>query len=199
VSNTKICTKCKFELPLSGFNKDSGNIGGLRSACKKCRSAITAQWRAKNKEYVNNQAREYKAKNIDNIRAISKKSQSKKSYKDKRKIRYKNRSIQDKLKALLRTRVYNALKGKLKEQSCLVLLGCTISEFKAHLESLFQSSMSWDNWSLYGWHIDHIIPLSSFDLSNSEELAKACHYTNLQPLWAKDNLSKSNKLYVNVE
>ena len=54
--------------------------------------------------------------------------------------------------------------------------------------------MTWDNWSLVGWHIDHEIPLYAFDLTDREQLLRACHYTNLQPMWAIDNLEKSNKL-----
>jgi hypothetical protein len=54
--------------------------------------------------------------------------------------------------------------------------------------------MTWENWSKYGWHIDHIKPLSSFNLTDYEQLKMACHYTNLQPMWAKDNLIKSNKV-----
>lgn len=56
--------------------------------------------------------------------------------------------------------------------------------------------MLWSNYSHSVWHIDHITPLASFDLTNREELLKACHYTNLQPLWAKENCSKGAKLYV---
>jgi 5-methylcytosine-specific restriction endonuclease McrA len=59
--------------------------------------------------------------------------------------------------------------------------------------------MSWENWSKDGWHIDHIVPLSKFDLTNPKEMGMACHYTNLQPLWAKDNLSKGNRIVESVE
>lgn len=54
--------------------------------------------------------------------------------------------------------------------------------------------MSWDNWSLKGWHIDHIYPLSKFDLTDPKEFKKACHCTNLQPLWATENIIKSAKI-----
>lgn len=85
-----------------------------------------------------------------------------------------------------------AIKVNAKSGSAVRDLGCSVDFLKTYLESLFQSGMSWDNWTLNGWHIDHISPLSSFNLSNRDELLKACHYTNLQPLWAKDNLAKSN-------
>ena len=71
-------------------------------------------------------------------------------------------------------------------------MGCTIKELKQHLESKFVDGMTWDNRS--EWHIDHKIPCSSFDLSKKEEQQKCFHYNNLQPLWAIDNLKKSNKI-----
>jgi len=73
-------------------------------------------------------------------------------------------------------------------------LGCTIDELKARLESPFQPGMTWDNWGLYGWHIDHIIPLASFNLEDREQFLKVNHYTNLQPLWCDDNWEKGCKL-----
>jgi hypothetical protein len=72
------------------------------------------------------------------------------------------------------------------------IIGCSPQELKEHLEKQFVSGMTWENRN--EWHIDHIIPLSS--AKTEEELYKLCHYTNLQPLWAEDNLKKSNKIIV---
>lgn len=108
-------------------------------------------------------------------------------------VKNKN-EIQYKLKKTLRSRLHSAIKLNQKSGSALKDLGCTISELKTYLESKFQPGMSWDNWGIYGWHIDHIKPLSSFDLKDRKQLLEACHYTNLQPLWAQDNLAKGDTL-----
>lgn len=94
----------------------------------------------------------------------------------------------------LRCRLNKAIKGNFKSGSAVEDLGCSIDEFKAYIESKFKLGMCWENWGRKGWHIDHIIPLSAFDLTNYEQFKKACHYSNLQPLWAKENLSKSDKV-----
>ena len=99
--------------------------------------------------------------------------------------------INFRIKENLRGRLYKAIKNNSKAKSTLKLLGCTIDELKAHITSLFLKGMTWDN---YGkWHIDHIKPCSLFDFSKGEEQLKCFHYTNLQPLWAIDNLIKNNK------
>jgi len=67
-----------------------------------------------------------------------------------------------------------------------------VPELMAYLEALFTPGMTWDNRGLYGWHIDHIKPLASFDLTDREQFLQACHYTNLQPLWWQDNLKKGS-------
>lgn len=73
-------------------------------------------------------------------------------------------------------------------------LACTVEQLKAHLQNLFQPGMTWDN---YGdWHVDHKYPLSLAYREGPEAFAKACHYTNLQPLWAEDNLKKSNSIEI---
>lgn len=110
-------------------------------------------------------------------------------------IRDEERSKTDinyKIKKRLRCRIWHALKGIYKTKRTEELIGCKYQEFIKYLESKFQIDMTWDN---YGkWHIDHIIPCDAFDLSLQENQEKCFHYTNLQPLWAKDNLLKSNKI-----
>lgn len=95
----------------------------------------------------------------------------------------------------LRSRIGSFLKykGHQKDSSVTRSLGCSKEELKEHLESRFSDGMSWENYGRTGWHIDHIIPLCELDLTKTDELAKACHYTNLQPLWAVDNLAKRFK------
>lgn len=91
----------------------------------------------------------------------------------------------------LRSRLNVALKRKVKSAHTMELIGCTIDELWNHLESQFQPGMTRDN---YGkWHVDHIKLLASFDLTDHEQQRHAFHYTNLQPLWAIDNLRKNKK------
>lgn len=104
-------------------------------------------------------------------------------------MRYAN-DVNFKLASRLRNRLNRAIKSEFKVGSAVRDLGCSIQEFKSYLESKFKPGMSWDNWTTDGWHIDHIIPLSSMDLTNPVEFQKACHYTNLQPLWWHENLDK---------
>jgi hypothetical protein len=94
----------------------------------------------------------------------------------------------------LRKRVWDALKDNCKSTSTIDLLGCSIKHLKKHIESHFKSGMSWNNYGYYGWHVDHKIPCASFDLSKPEEQRKCFNYTNLQPLWMKENISKGKKI-----
>ena len=74
------------------------------------------------------------------------------------------------------------------------MVGLTIYNFKHYLESKFLDGMTWENHGVHGWHIDHIRPCASFDLTKEEDRKQCFHYTNLQPLWAQDNLKKSDKI-----
>jgi hypothetical protein len=101
---------------------------------------------------------------------------------------------QYKISEILRKRVRIALKGKSKPGSAVKDLGCTIDELKIYIENQFREGMTWGNHGVKGWHIDHIKPLSSFNLEDPEQFKEACHYKNLQPLWATENLSKGKKI-----
>jgi len=108
----------------------------------------------------------------------------------------KHRSSTDatfRIKQSIRTRVRMALSGKSKSKKTLELLGCSVDELRKRLESQFQHGMTWENYGRHGWHIDHIKPCASFDFTLDEDQRKCFHYTNLQPLWAEDNLRKGDK------
>lgn len=94
----------------------------------------------------------------------------------------------------LRSRISAALKNAktIKAENSMSLFGCSVDELKAHLESQFTEGMSWDNYGYYGWHVDHIKPCIRFNLLLDTEQKACFHYSNLQPLWAEDNLTKSD-------
>jgi hypothetical protein len=108
------------------------------------------------------------------------------------------------VRVAMRRRFYMAVRNEvydgwnIRSGEAVRLLGCTMAEFIQHIESLWTDGMTWDNWTTHGWHIDHIIPLSSFDLADAEQIKAACHYTNLRPLWATDNLRKGAKVDASI-
>lgn len=174
-----------------------------RFCCKKCSNRA---WYLNNKEHRSQKNKAYRENPISlaKTKILNKKWSEENTehsikYRAKNKAKFAKRKyqryhaeIQYRLKVSLRDRLNHAIKNKQKSGSAVSDIGCTIDELKSYLESKFQPGMSWDNWSRTGWHIDHVVPLSSFDLSDPEQLRKACHYTNLQPLWAKQNLSKGD-------
>jgi hypothetical protein len=180
----KICSKCKKNKDSSSFYKDKKGLFYLRSDCKNCHNQQISKYR-KTLEG---------AKKHKELQKIYNKTYKRKKYiKKYSKIYQKNRKIKDiqyKLTRRLRNRLYQALRGNYKTGSAVNDLGCTIPELKIYLENQFQPGMTWDNWGVKGWHIDHKKPLSKFNLINRGQLLKAVHFTNLCPLWAFDNLSK---------
>lgn len=110
------------------------------------------------------------------------------------KVKKVGNPLSAKVAANMRRRVNQALKhqGTIKSNHTMDYVGCSKEELVKHIESKFKGGMSWDNYGLKGWHIDHIIPLCSYDLTIDKNRYTAFHYTNLQPLWAKDNLKKGS-------
>lgn len=106
-------------------------------------------------------------------------------------------NINFKLRHTLRCKLRKILNGLNKTNSALVYLGCSIDFFRGYLEGKFTPAMTWDNYGVI-WHIDHILPCSSFDMTKESDREKCFHYTNLQPLLAIDNLVKGDKLPVDI-
>lgn len=122
----------------------------------------------------------------------------KRSYRDYARNRARQKAKTDPLwraRKVMRTRIAAAIarNGGEKSKKTMQLVGCSMDELKSHIEKQFKPGMTWGNYGKNGWHIDHIRPCASFDLTN-EEQAKACfHFTNLQPLWWFENLSKGDR------
>lgn len=169
--------------------------------CKECydlyrkenRDRILEQRRKNYAMNYKEKYREYRKKNKDRIRQS--KQENKQKYNERTKIRHKERyhsDIEYRLRISLRNRLNKVITRDSKKASVLKLVGCGLHELKLYLESKFTEGMTWNN---YGkWHIDHIKPCCSFDLTDFAQQKQCFHYTNLQPLWAKDNISKGGRI-----
>ena len=190
---TKVCSKCGVEKEICEFRKDKTKRDGIYPSCKNCKLL----WRRENKELTNASNRRSKKNNAEKIKKYNSEYNKKNRERINKKIqeRHKNdilfklgRNVRTRMGVFLKSRNFTKQKNKTKD-----ILGCDPETLKKHLEDQFKEGMSWENRN--EWHIDHIIPLSS--AKTKEEIFELCHYTNLQPLWIKENLEKSNKIIKN--
>lgn len=173
---TKICKGCNIEKDINEFHKYYIDQEKRRGKCRTCLGFKNTPRHTKEDRLLRN--REYRLKNREKV------LQEKKEYYQRR--------MKDPIFVLIkrfRNATYRSLRTN-KTKCSLDILGCTQEEFKIHIESQFTEGMSWDK--LGEIHIDHKIPISY--AKTEEELYKLNHYTNLQPLWAIDNIRKSNKI-----
>ena len=158
--------------------------------------------RTKNKTAVVKRIKDWQQRNPEKIALYGEtqrlKAQNEFEYAERRRYLWRNWSKKQREEGTayavaqnLRCRLNNSLRSRnlSQSQSVLALIGCSIDELKSHLESQFLEGMTWTNWTTDGWHIDHIRPCASFE---DPADPRCWHYTNLQPLWAKDNLRKSD-------
>ena len=199
------CKKCKCVRDKEGYQKhkdkrkkkDLEYVKNNRETVKNCKRKEYLKHKEK---YLNN-SKNYYYKNRDRILIENKVKFQKNKHKYNEYA--KKRKLYDvcyRIKCNLRSRLSTAIRNNQKKGSAIKDLGCSIEFLKKHLESQFQDGMTWENYGNYNgkWNIDHILPLSSFDLTDRKQLLKACHYMNLQPLWSIDNLKKSGKIVVKM-
>lgn len=218
----KLCPKCSKTLPIEDFNKSSSSRTSRYYYCQGCQNKLYKIYYSKNKKkkheyYLKNRKSilkkqgERRILNNDSLREYNHKyylcnkerhiSINKKYYEThKNEIRkYKNKwkrerykkNIEFRLGEILRARLLAAIRNKSKMGSSVRDLGCSIDDFKNYIQKKFLDGMSWGN---HGeWEIDHIRPLSKFNLTKRKEFLKACHFSNMQPLWKVDNQKKGNR------
>jgi hypothetical protein len=192
----KVCSKCKEEKEVCEFHKGKTK-DGYQYVCKSCKKKYSVL----NKEKENIRKIKWKINNPDKIRKSKQKYYQTNKFKEiKRNTNYINKKKKNnevfKLSCIVRSRISEFLKSNniTKRNKTFDIVGCTPEFLKEYLEKQFTEGMSWELMGKH-IHIDHIIPLSS--AITEEEVYKLCHYTNLQPLWAEDNLKKSNKMVYN--
>jgi hypothetical protein len=204
----KQCIKCSKKQELINFHNQKASKDGKSPYCKCCHKEYNILRRQKNKKKIKKQQQEYRAKNKDHLNKIRKQwgqenpdkvainaKKHREKYREKinkRRRQKRKENINFRLRTIISNRIRMALSRGSKNSTSYELTGCSWEHLKLYLESRFTAGMSWDNFG--EWHIDHIKPCCSFDLTDIEQQKLCFHYTNLQPLWAIDNLKKSGKL-----
>jgi len=183
--NKKKCSKCGEEKFVEEFHKDKRAKSGFCSACKKCCDEYKKKWRKNNPEKAKESYKKWVKNNLEKNRKYHKEYQQKKR---------RNDSV-FRLNYNIKCAISRSLKGNKNGNHWENLVNFTLEDLKQHLEAQFKDGMTWEN---YGkWHIDHRIPISLFNIISvkCKGFKKAWELSNLQPLWARENISKNNKLF----
>lgn len=206
------CKKCGVEKPQIEFSKDKSRTSGYHPYCKQCTRAYGNRYAATHRDAAKARAKTWYAEHPEAISAYYtsaavklRRSAYMRAYRKVHTERKRETAkawhaqrvradINYRLATSLRKRLSVAIRANQKGGSAVHDLGCTISELKSYLERMWLPGMTWDNWSRMGWHIDHVTPLASFDLTDPAQCKKALHYTNLQPLWCAANYAKGSRL-----
>ena len=185
-SDQKRCSTCKNIKLKTEFNKRMSRSDGLYSLCKSCKSKKDKSYCDNNKQKLKVKQQEKYLRNRDKYLLQAKEHASKnKKSRNAYLIKYYNTRPEAKLIKNLRNRTNIFIKqaGVQKTSSSSKLLGCTGKEAREYIESQFTKGMTWGNYGLDGWTIDHILPCTSFNIADPDQQKLCFHYTNLRPLW----------------
>lgn len=201
ISMMKQCSKCLE-------SKSESEFYPRALKCKRCCIDRQRRWALEHPESVKRSLEKFKTEKTEQYKASQRKyfennremlNEKSNNWKKQNREKwngyiktFKQNNPNYMLSEKLRSRIRNALRGNPRSSDIQSLLGCSYSEFREYIQSKFEEGMAWHNFG--EWHIDHIRPCCSFNLSDPLEQAKCFHYTNMQPLWAKDNLQKHKKI-----
>jgi hypothetical protein len=185
----KTCSKCREAKNLDSFHKNKSRKDGLSYICKQCVNDKLHRKKYNSSKYRKKYQGEYRDKYDYNSLEYRQKY-NKKEYRQ----RFEEYDSLYKFKCSVRQAIALSIRRRngIKTDKTEAILGCSFEYFKTHIESQFTEGMSWDNYGLKGWHLDHIIPLAS--AKTEEDVIQLNHYTNLQPLWAIDNWKKGSRI-----
>lgn len=192
----KWCPECKRVRHRSHFNKQSARRDGLQARCAECGSKRASAYQAANRDRLTERHREWVANNRERHSAwmAAYRQRPERKALHARRAAAARATVSGQLKNRIATRLYHVLRGGKGGSRTEALVGWTIAELRGHLERQFLKGMSWEN--MGEWHIDHILPLSSFVIEGPDdpELRRAWALTNLRPLWAADNIRKGARV-----
>jgi hypothetical protein len=201
----KTCNVCKTEKDPDDFPKRTAAKDGRDWRCRSCakayyslnKSTIAAQkkkYNLENKDKLRPKKQAYQLMNKENKKEYDVEYRKNNWHKIREyKLEWEKKNRNNplfKIKRNLRRRINHVVKGHRKSERTEELIGCSFKEFINHIERQFKVGMSWDNYGITGWHIDHIIPCYKFDLSKPEQQKECFHFSNQRPLWAQENLSR---------
>jgi len=193
---------------MGDFYKRKSSKDGFHTICIQCLKVRHANNYGRTKNYHKDRCKAYREANKERLKAYDigrypERKKQRAEIKEKMDIyrrEYERERRKDpvfRMKKNMRFLLWQAIKRTKvsKRSKTIQRLGIPFDQFKIYIESKFQDGMSWDNYGL--WHLDHIKPLASFDLTDERSLNEACHYLNLQPLWAEENQRKHKKIEYN--
>lgn len=188
----RTCKRCNQMLPSINFRPRN------KVTCRECERENSRQWKAANKAHTLQYTREWKATNKEYVSEYN----SKYSIENRNEIqkrstayhimRYHN-DVNFRLARQIRDKCNRVMKSVRPSKDALDILGCSQKFFKAWLQYNFTSEMNFENYGKV-WHIDHLIPISKFNLTDDTEMRKCFHWTNCQPMLARKNQSKNNRV-----
>jgi len=192
----KKCSKCGEIKLIDEFGFSKTAKYGRTERCRECRKEDSQIYQKMNPDRKRASSRAWREKNLEKSNETTRRWKKN----NPEKIREANQKIRDTLfgglNSRMRNAVYQSLRGNKQGCHWETLVGYTVEDLKKHLEKQFKNGMSWENYGLHGWHIDHKIPKSKFHYEKPEDddFKRCWSLKNLQPLWAIDNLKKWNKI-----
>lgn len=200
------CRKCEIEKPLTDFREMKTNRDGRAITCKKCTNKQCRNLRHEKRRAGNALVKTEKEKGLkpSDFSSLEEYNQYLNELRKKgieefiknKKKKDVRKTPQWKRASSLRSSLRLLIRNLNPSKSIIEIVGKNHLELKIYLESLFMPDMTWENYGKHGWHVDHILPCASFDLTDETKIKECFHYSNLRPLWAKENWKKGFKINI---